>query len=270
MMKNKNVTKCLINLICVCLLFISPMARTQVLSPLNFPTAVRDKNTDYRTYFSSLSTQSFEDTPQLTSNDLLVMQSWDDLQSLFEDARDRRNLRWLQMPKFPRRTTFLYPQDGCFLRAAQMNRSLIAKKWLPLHKIFVFGNLATKSKFDQDGMIYWYFHVALAVTFQNEVYVIDPSLDFHSPIHLTKWLGLMNVTTETAEVRICDPQSYTPFDRCQGGQGSLEERQRDDHAQYYLAAEWNNLQRLGYQPSELLDDSPPWSIKNLIDVSWIK
>lgn len=242
------------------LFFVCIISTLNSLAQINvsIPSAIREKNRDYRTYPRPLSTFSFNDS-ELSTEDLVQVDKWEQLQSMFESARDRRNLRWLQMPKFPRRTTFLYPQDGCFLRAALMNRSLKAYSHVPLHKIYVFGNLMTKSIYDSDGEIYWYFHVALAVNFQNEVYVIDPSLDHYGPISLGKWLSKMDVSKETAEIRICDSNSYTPYDRCVGGHGILEEKQSADHLQYYLAEEWNNLFYLGFRPEILLDNRPPWS-----------
>lgn len=244
------------NLLAVLIIFTtsSILAQTNV----TFPSAIREKNRDYRTYVKPSSNFTFNES-ELSMDDLIKVDRWDDLQEMFLAARDRRNLRWLQMPKFPRRTTFLYPQDGCFLRAALMNRSLKANSYQPLHKIYVFGNLKANSIYDSDGEIYWYFHVALAVNFQGEIYIVDPSLDHRGPISLAKWLSLMNVSKDTAEVRICDSNSYTPFDRCVGGHGFLEEKQSADHLQYYLAEEWNNLDYLGFKPEYLLDNRPPWS-----------
>src|SRR4051812_39981793 len=43
-----------------------------------------------------------------------------ELQKLFERIRDERVWYWSEMEKFPRRIPWLYPADGCFLRADLM------------------------------------------------------------------------------------------------------------------------------------------------------
>lgn len=241
------------SLVLIFILFISCLG----FSEQSQISALRKPEVDYRDYIKTIKVFSGEHS-SLNSADIPEVQEWAELQRYFEVARDRRNLRWIQMPKFLRRTTFLYPQDGCFLRAALMNRSLMAQFISPLPKIFVFGNLKAESPYEKNGSIYWYFHVALAVRWQSQVYVIDPSLNGERPLPLAEWYSLMGVSSATAETRLCDPQSYSPFDRCIGGQGFLEEKQRDDHTQYYLAAEWNNLEKLGYDPEKLLNHLPPW------------
>ncbi len=102
-------------------------------------TAVRKPNQDYHQFLKSYKFFSGAQAT-LSTSDIPDMQDWSQVQDSFEAARDRRNLRWTAMPKFLRRTTFLYPQDGCFLRAALMNRALMAQFIAPLPKIYVFGN----------------------------------------------------------------------------------------------------------------------------------
>ncbi len=222
------------------------------------PSAIRQKDRDYREYLEPLSWSAFNEAKSLNTSELKSAASLEDIQTMFEVARDRKNLRWLQMPKLARRTTFLYPQDGCFLRAALMNRALKSEYWPPLQKIYAFGNLKAKTSFDADGFVYWYFHVALAIKYGSTVYVLDPSLEFSRALTVDEWLNKMHVQQNAVELRICDPDSYSPFDRCIGGQGFIEERQRDDHVQYYLGVEWQNLVRMGLKPESLLDRNPPW------------
>lgn len=219
--------------------------------------AVRKPQEDFRQHLKNFKVFS-GDQATLNQTDIPELDNWDQVQATFEAARDRRNLRWVVMPKFLRRTTFLYPQDGCFLRAALMNKALMAQFISPLPKLFVFGNLKAESLYEKGHSIYWYFHVALALRFQGEVFIIDPSLNNQRPLALVEWYNLMGVRSSDVEIRICDTQSYSPFDRCVGGQGFLEEKQRDDHVQYYLAAEWNNLEKLGFEPEKLLNHLPLW------------
>ena len=118
--------------------------------------------------------------------------------------------------------------------------------------------MAARSDFEKTKKIYWYFHVALAAQVGTDTYVLDPSLNSDHPLLLSDWLDLMGVSESTAEVRLCDPNSYSPLDRCVGSDGSMENKFRDNHLQYYLGAEWNNLAELGFDPYQLLGDFPPW------------
>ncbi len=87
--------------------------------------------------------------------------SIENMQFAFTAVRDRKHLHWLRMPESTRRVTYLYPTDGCFMRAALMNKNLKANRIKPLPKIYAFGNLNVKTRYAKSGNAVWYFHVAL-------------------------------------------------------------------------------------------------------------
>jgi hypothetical protein len=244
----------------ISLLIINFFVFLSAATEINF-SAQRDPKIDYRHYLKT-NNSKFESNPQIASEisaeGVPYFATMAEMQEAFEYVRDRKTFRWQQMQKTTRRTTFLYPQDGCFLRAALMNRAMQTRYVLPLPKIYVFGNLAAHSEFDKNKTIYWYFHVALATKVGSDLFVIDPSLNYYHPLLLSEWLALMGVDELSAEVRLCDPNSYSPFDRCVGSDGTMENQFRDNHLQYYLGVEWNNLVKLGFNPYELLGEAPPW------------
>ena len=54
---------------------------------------------------------NFEDVPEWTNAEIMAF---------FEDSRDDRYLAWVDYPNYPRRNSWLYPDDGCYARAEQV------------------------------------------------------------------------------------------------------------------------------------------------------
>lgn len=184
--------------------------------------------------------------------------SVENMQTAFSSVRDRKNLHWLKMPESPRRNTYLYPIDGCFMRAALMNKNLKANRIKPLPKIYVFGNLNIKTRYTKSGTAAWYFHVALIARVGKDEYVFDPSMDYDKPMRMDSWLGAMGVNRTNSELRICDADNYSPYEPCVGGHGFYEEIYLSSDVEQYLSAEWYNLINIGLDPQKLLGENPPW------------
>lgn len=186
----------------------------------------------------------------------------DQVSSLFARGRDERFLFWSTDPSFLRRSTWLYPDDGCFARAALFVQNALSWAYPSAGKIFVFGNLRVQSEYSPSGSVTWWYHVAPLVYDGQEMFVMDPALDSSGPLPVRDWLGKMTQDISTIQTSVCNTHSYGPYSSCNS---SLEETDRDaerDQKQY-LDAEWSRLIDVSKDPNQELGDFPPWRKKEL-------
>lgn len=86
---------------------------------------------------------------------------------------------------------FLYPDDGCWGRASEMCRLMIAAGVNP-GKVWIYGNLNAKTRNNPNCQVFWGWHVAPTLCvrikwlFITERQVIDPSL-FTQPVSEATW-----------------------------------------------------------------------------------
>jgi hypothetical protein len=83
---------------------------------------------------------------------------------------------------------FNYPDDGCWGRAHEMCRLMIAAGITP-NKIWIFGNLRAASRNNPNCQVLWGWHVAPTLSVGAQTYVIDPSL-FDTPVTQATWAGV--------------------------------------------------------------------------------
>jgi Glutaminase len=83
---------------------------------------------------------------------------------------------------------FNYPDDGCWARAHEMCRLMIAAGITP-NKVWIFGNLRAASQNNPNCQVLWGWHVAPTLSVGAETYVIDPSL-FNGPVTQATWAGV--------------------------------------------------------------------------------
>jgi hypothetical protein len=88
---------------------------------------------------------------------------------------------------------FMYPDDGCWGRASEMCRLMIAAGSHP-RKVWIDGNLHVYSRNKPDCNVYWGWHVAPTLCvrtgfFRQADEVIDPSL-FNEPVSKATWKGV--------------------------------------------------------------------------------
>lgn len=179
------------------------------------------------------------------------------LRQRFEDIRDYRWLVDASRPGFLRRPAWLYPDDGCYSRAALMN-SLLSQWNAPVpNKVFVFGDLRLYTHNTRVGMVTWWYHVAPLVEVHGQKYVLDPSVEPQYPLTLREWLSRMSDKPDDLQVAVCNPNSYSPYDNCnRGGAETQATAQRDQVS--FLNAEWFRLEELRRNPYRELGDNPPW------------
>lgn len=201
-----------------------------------------------------------ESAHAFSAGDLAAATTWESsaqMQERFEQVRDLRFLNDGQHSGL-RRSTWLYPDDGCFARAGLMMRNLFASKVRLPKKVFVFGDLTVNTPNAENGSVSWWYHVAPIVEVSGEKYVLDPAIEPHHPLPLAQWLATMSTTPQNLEVAICDSGSYTPYDACAHESDGVEAEAMKDQF-YFLGEEWQRLLLLNRDPEKELGENPPWS-----------
>lgn len=109
---------------------------------------------------------------------------------------------------------FLYPDNGCWARAHEMCRLMIADGADP-EKVWIFGSLNVSSRNKPSCTVNWAWHVAPTLQVQIgsgvQTYVIDPSL-FDGPVPQATWKGIQG---DPSAVLI--PSAASVFYRNQSG-----------------------------------------------------
>ncbi len=95
---------------------------------------------------------------------------------------------------------FLYPDDGCWARAHEMCRLMLAAGASP-RKVWIDGSLHTPTKNHPNCFVNWGWHVAPTLCvrrgfWRSEEMVIDPSL-FTTPVSMATWKGVQGDPSAT-------------------------------------------------------------------------
>jgi hypothetical protein len=192
----------------------------------------------------------------LAEVDLSRVPRWDaaTLAKNFLYVRDTRFLKQAERPGFMRRPSYLYPDDGCFVRAELMSYEAGASG-RPA-KVYSFGALSLQTSNHPSGQVSWWYHVAPLVLVDGRPVVLDPSIEPANPLSLREWLSRQG-DVDQIQVSVCSSYSYTPGDLCdQTADGHLHALV-DQGA--YLSSEWARQQDLGRDPNQTLGDHPPWA-----------
>lgn len=243
----------------------------------NVPSAVRLPNEDYTTKIRQfISIKESDDKSDADSNDQIdrrsvmnsavplsetdasAIQEWPNQQDFLRYFAEIRDERFIEKEsEFPRRSSWLYPDDGCYARAAISN-SRSEQMGLPIpSRVFVFGNLTVETANSLWGSVTWWYHVAVSYRIQNTVYIIDPSVDPLKPLALKEWLDLMGDSSQM-RVAFCSAGAYSPNSSCLNAE-PLSYDQSLQMQNPFLKHEWKRLQDLGRDPESELGDNPPWS-----------
>lgn len=142
-----------------------------------------------------------------------------------------------------KRSSWLYPDDGCFARAAVANRVAFHKLYPVPKKVFAFGNLRVATSNSPRGRVGWWYHVAPVVQVGDTKFVIDPAIESSRPLTLDEWLGRMG-NPARMKVSICESGTYSPGDNCLKETDGLELRAMNT-LKHFLSLEKSRLQRLG-------------------------
>lgn len=171
---------------------------------------------------------------------------------VFKKVRDQRVLK--ADSNFPRRPSWLYPDDGCFARAEVVSTELQESGFPAPTKIFAFGDLKVKTKFSPVGYSTWWYHVVVGYLVKNEILVIDPSVDPTKPLRLKEWIQRMG---GEAELSFCKATAIDPDSHCLN-EPKIQQSEAFEMQTTFLASEWKNLLALNRDPKTDLGDAPPW------------
>lgn len=179
------------------------------------------------------------------------------LAQIFEKVRDNRWLIEPDRPGFLRRPSWMYPDDGCYARAALVNHLLSRWNIPAAGKVFAFGDLTSKNSNTKTGYVSWWYHVAPVVEVAGQKYVLDPSVETHHPLTLREWLSRISDNPEEVEISICGSGAYSPYDKCER-ESDGEEAVALKEQKAFLRMEWYRLEELHRNPVQELGDNPPW------------
>lgn len=243
-----------------------------LLSPSSFaaPSAYRDPAVDYKEYIPK---RPFAAKPESAKTALDSAKAysayrfpsvpkWSNENELNERFQRIRDTRWLEdreRPQFLRRSSWLFPDDGCFARAALAVWNLVRWNFTAPKKIFAFGNLFVSTPNTQAGTVTWWYHVAPVIQVEETRFVLDPAVEPHYPLTVEEWLERMSEEPTKIEVAVCGSGTYGPDSRCNDQTDGVESAAHQDQS-IYLKMEWRRLISLSRNPEQELGDSPPWAL----------
>lgn len=179
----------------------------------------------------------------------------------FEKGRDERFLQWYYwFTSFPRRLSWLYPDDGCHLRADYLRTNFAAWGYPPTMKLFVFGKLKVNTKNHPKGSVSWWFHVVPIAAHQGTPVVFDAAIDPSRPMTVEEWAKSMaeEAGVDTFKYSLCHPEAFIPFNQCDNPKWLPSMGVKNFLMSSFLNKEWQRLRELGRNPQEELGDNPPW------------
>lgn len=193
---------------------------------------------------------------ELDFTNIPEIESEEDVFRQFESIRDLRFLNDPQKPDFKRRLPWLFPDDGCYMRAHYTSELL--KKHFDQNsaRIYLFGNLKVSTTNTASGFVSWWFHTAAVVRVGEKVFVLDPALEPQKPLTLKAWVELQGIEKEQALLSVCDAQSYMATSSCQGS--VVDQYLAKAHSQMFLHSERSRQKALHRNPEDVLGDNPPW------------
>jgi hypothetical protein len=223
----------------------SALTRNLLTVPWNPAIIIDDSVLDRQTSLEKLDILSI---PQVKSEAIL--------NEMYRKIRDTRDWTWREMPSFPRRLIWLYPEDGCYLRANLMGQKLKEWNYVSPKQIFAFGDLSFSTTYDE---INWWYHVAPIVRLGKDPYVIDPALEYHRPLLLKEWVKKISKNIDSVQLSLCETGAVNPNDSCNSFESHWDPIDRDITLQNFLELVCMNLKRLlGKSPEGILGSSPPW------------
>ena len=196
---------------------------------------------------------SFDSVPELGS--------MEKLNEIFTRIRDARNWIWDDQPTFSRRLTWLYPADGCYMRASYMNELFKSWGYPEPRNLLIFGDLNAKTPYED---VQWVYHVAPLFKVNSQPFIIDPSMNFNRPLTIPEWVLRMTDSVDNPAYALCSSYTVAPTDNCDLSSDPWDPSDRRGILENYLGLEWTNLKDLlGRPPSDVLGSQPPWdSMRN--------
>ena len=194
---------------------------------------------------------AFHVSNHFSNLDMVNVPQWNSLEEMQERFEKIRDKKMLSYEGKERRIPWLFPKDGCHTRAALFIKESEREGHIKPMRVFLFGVLEMRSRYIVGGVINPWFHSAPIVKVNEQVYVLDPSLDFDHPLTVEEWAFKMTPDFTSVNFSFCSGDTYLPTSNCFSPKVISEEK-LELEAQLYLRFEWNTLKYLGYSPEELL------------------
>lgn len=179
------------------------------------------------------------------------------LTEIFNYIRDSKFISNQAGPLPERRLSWLYPDDGCYIRAELAVQFTVKQQMPETAKLFGFGDLAVKSSNHPDGIVRWWYHVVPVYRVGTQAYVVDPSIDYRKPMLAEEWKKAMEAEYPAEKFSVCKAHTIGPDDSCTNPYGqSIDNLIREQTD--FLNEEWYRVITLGRDPQSELGNNPPW------------
>jgi hypothetical protein len=192
----------------------------------------------------------------LNLKDIPEAPSMADLQREFTYVRDTHFINESSL-QFPRRVSWLYPDDGCYVRAELTAQYIKDHGFVSPKKLYAFGNLRVSTKNSPTGAVTWWYHVAAVYRVGDVAYVFDPAVNPAKPLSLNEWNAAIGGTRTDVGYTLCSTYSIDPQSTCDEtnatGRATIIGAQME-----FLEDEWARLEELNRDPVKELGDQPPW------------
>lgn len=190
----------------------------------------------------------------------------------FTKIRDLRFFKDEKVANFLRRISWLYPDDGCWTRAASAVKDFfgphqnVVNPFPRPSKVFAFGNLCANTPNARDGKVMWWYHTAPIVknAETNQTYVLDPSINPYAPVTMEQWVekisarnGACSGSNASVEsFNVCTGYGAGPYDNC--ASLYINEANETLRQSTYRSYERARQESLGRNANEVLGHLPPW------------
>jgi hypothetical protein len=249
--------------IIISLLFLSlnAMASPHGVSPQRAPgvswkTLARERQPVPLKNFRTSAIGSSVPLPEVDLNQIPQLNDYVELESTFRHIRDIRFLKDPELPGIQRRSSWLFPDDGCYARASLAIQNVQNHSSITPLKIFAYGNLVAKTANTFEGSVTWWYHVAPIIGAQGNYYVLDPALEPKRPLLLKEW-ALRLGQSQYISFNVCQPQTYLPYSSCENPPTDEDENALADQLGF-LPLERERILELDRNADEELGEHPPW------------
>ena len=223
---------------------------------VSWKTLARERQPEPLKNFRKSAIGSSVPLPEVDLNEIPQLNDYVELERAFLYLRD---VRFLEDPEFTglqRRSSWIFPDDGCYARASLAIENLQNHSALRPLKIFAYGNLVAKTSNTFEGTVTWWYHVAPILGAQGNYYVLDPALEPKRPLLLKEWASRLG-QSQYISYNICQPQTYMPYSSCDNPASNEDENAASDQLGF-LPLERERILELDRNPIEELGEHPPW------------
>jgi len=200
---------------------------------------------------------------------------WTDaeIKTLFRALRDERALASTDEPWFPRRISWMYPEDGCWTRAEVFAGMANNRGFQKPYRLYSFGNLRVTSPnedpLDGDNVVTWGWHVVPLVRSADTgmPYALDPAIEPTRPLPWQEWLLRQVSSLNDVWVVVADHNAYSPSSPVTGGPDRYQDGVNHQQGHWLWKEMVRQRDELGYDPNVVLADYPPWRLDRYYVVS---